>query len=836
MPESQISIGAVSDDIFNLSTSGARAISTLGLFAAGDRSLFEGLGVEGSIRKVEATAGKYSIDWLMRSKDYEYNDSLYVYNGRDVIKVADRLNGTVDRAFGTSTFEVLYDSFYIAALDVGSKSGTTDYTVLDIERRGDLDYTPPVRIDLAPTKIYGDLNIKDKYIGIATGGGDRAISSFEEELGELPEDDLGNFTEGSYAQWQGLENGLFNVTGYLYSSEENRDRDAFGYFRDDQYFKLMDRSEATQQLSRTRWRSEAKSFDIEVTDGNLTLWTFDEDTKSGTTEFRVQRIERTGDLPEPEIKWQTIGGWGRYGYTDTTATINDGDIYPHKNALINDIFNDVDTTDFGYGGTGIKIKSKAGVNEISFRIETEGNAETSDQLLLWTGEKFLKAAPVEDGSYKIKADLQEEWALGIFDRNLEQTSTIKITNVKYLPTGAADALEAPEIGDFPTYYAPSHYGLRSGQSSSQEIENELGLETSDYGERGTFKRYQSKAGVNELRFEVETANEGEDSLFIWDGEKYLDAGILKNGDMSVKVDMKNDEWGLILLDGDGGGDRDTTVKVTHVFQHDSYRADNLAQIENAQSFAPVAEWGNGDWEARSNSTVLNSGGRLTDSFFDNSTLSYGQAGSVVLFVSEPGVNEVTFNVETTADNEDQLLVFDGENFLKIDSLTGGTHTVKADMVSDEWGMMLLDRGNINGNTTVEITGIKYWDNDIADNFSEPEYDSLTGERISWEQHTTPTDLGNLFDDVLSLTDSVGSASDPIDVFTFNSNGAFDLRFSGGDIQYEVIDERGNSLGTGTHSGDRVTSQDFLGMGNQFNIEILTNASTEQTYNMNIISQ
>ncbi len=454
MPEnSNISIGAVSDDIFNLSTaSGARAISTLGLFAAGDRSLFEGLGIEGSIRKVEATPGKYSIDWLMRSKDYEYNDTLYVYNGRDVIKIADRLGGTVDRAFGTSTFEVMYDSFYIAALDVGSKSGTTDYTVLDIERRGDLDYTPPVRIDLQPSTLYGDINVKDKYIGIATGGGDRAISSFEEELGELPQN-LGDFTEGSYAQWQGLENGIFSVTGYLYSTEKNRDRDAFGYFRDDQYFKLMDRSEATQQLSRTRWRSEAKTFEVEVTDGNLTLWTFDEETKTGTTEFRVQRIERLRDFPEPDpmpdpfpMAEDGMGSWSANPETYITTFSTDG----VDAQQLEDNFFRVETSDYGVQGTGVLLVSDPGLNQVKLRVDAAIAGE--DQLLLWDGEKFFKAVDsLESGIYTIDADMtSDEWGFALLDRGKANgNTTVEITDVVYdadYREGAiADIFPEPDI-------------------------------------------------------------------------------------------------------------------------------------------------------------------------------------------------------------------------------------------------------------------------------------------------------------------------------------------------------------------------------------------------------
>lgn len=580
MPEnSNISIGAVSDDIFNLSTaSGARAISTLGLFAVGDRSLFDGLGIEGSIRKVDAEPGKYSIDWLMRSKDYEYNDSLFVYNGREVIKVADRLNGTVDRAFGTSTFEVPYDSFYIAALDVGSKSGTTDFTVLDIERRGDLDYTPPVKIDLQPSTLYGDINVKDRYIGVATGGGDKSIRTMARD--DIIESDplfldpwISNATEGSIAKWENLDNGLYDVTGYIFTTENDINHDVIGYWKDDQFHTLIERSQATTQLSRTRFRSDTQTHQIEVNDGKLTLLALDTYDKTGTTEFRVQRIERVSDLPEPEPM---------------------PDPFPMA----------------------------------------------------------------EDG-------------MGNWSTNSET----------YVTTFSSDGV------------------------STQQLE---------------------------------------------------------------------------------------------------------------------------------------------DSFFRVETSDYGVQGTAVLLVSDPGLNQIEFKVDAETAGEDQLLLWDGEKFLKaIDSLESGTYTINADMVSDEWGFALLDRGEANGNTTVEITDVvydaEYRESAISDIFPEPDIDPTMQNQP--EQSLNPVDLGDLLSGATLMVENEfvgndGMYDDPGDVFLFESRDRFELEFdlnSGSGISYEVLDEWDGVLGSGTYNGEEPFKETFSSQGNMFKVEILA-LSESTNYDMSVFAQ
>ena len=44
------------------------------------------------------------------------------------------------------------------------------------------DTNPPQPIDIAPDMLMGDINLKDAYTGIATGTGDRAISTLGTEL------------------------------------------------------------------------------------------------------------------------------------------------------------------------------------------------------------------------------------------------------------------------------------------------------------------------------------------------------------------------------------------------------------------------------------------------------------------------------------------------------------------------------------------------------------------------------------------------------------------------------------------------------------------------------
>ncbi len=269
---------------------GDRAVSTIGNDLMGDRNYLRPFGTEGSylnISDIENGVYEFDVNQLGRI-DSNNNDALYAWNGKQLTLVADNNSGII-----TNTVDVIYGELSFISVDVNTKTGTTDFTITDLERTGELPYSAPTPISLMPDTYLGDVDFYEQQTRINNGSGDRAVSTLSREL----DIDLSMYgTEGSYATWEGLENGIYEITYSLYASENDFNHDNI-YVYDGSNLNLFDsRSSATIQSSATRWISETTTQQVAVTDGQLTFITLDTVDKSGTTQLRINGIERVDDL------------------------------------------------------------------------------------------------------------------------------------------------------------------------------------------------------------------------------------------------------------------------------------------------------------------------------------------------------------------------------------------------------------------------------------------------------------------------------------------------------------------------------------------------------------
>ena len=313
------SIGSVAIDgaRVTLRTGGyARAVSSLGNFATGDTEFLKSFGTEGSaVSFTDLESGTYSFDWSMFSRDRNGYDALYAWNGLELVKIGDRSSATQvssatwEQDPTTATVDVVEDYVTFIALDEEDEHGSTDFFLdnfafLDSEEQppGEIEEEPPEPVEepeaisLFPDVEFGDINIRDEYTGIATGTGDRAISSLSDSLTGNRETLAGLGTEGSYSTWDNLENGRYEVTWSLYSSEDNSDRDAIYRIDAEGADLFAERSDAHIQSSATRWVSEQQTTVFDVTDNHLTFLALDEEDKLGTTELRIYGIEKISDV------------------------------------------------------------------------------------------------------------------------------------------------------------------------------------------------------------------------------------------------------------------------------------------------------------------------------------------------------------------------------------------------------------------------------------------------------------------------------------------------------------------------------------------------------------
>ena len=269
---------------------GDRAVSTIGNDLMGDRNYLKPFGTEGSsvnISDIENGFYMFGVNQFGKIDDNN-NDALYAWNGKQLTLIANNEEGLI-----TNNVDVIYGELSFIGVDVNTTTGTTDFTITDLQRTGELPYEAPTPISLMPNTYLGDVDFYEQQTRINNGIGDRAVSTLSSDLGI----DLSLYgTEGSYATWEGLENGIYEITYSLYASENDFDHDNI-YFYDGTNLNLFDsRSSATIQHSATRWISETTTQQVAVNDGKLTFITLDTVDKTGTTQLRINGIERIDDL------------------------------------------------------------------------------------------------------------------------------------------------------------------------------------------------------------------------------------------------------------------------------------------------------------------------------------------------------------------------------------------------------------------------------------------------------------------------------------------------------------------------------------------------------------
>ncbi len=470
------------DSLGNLTTSGNgftlstgsydRAASSLGTFAMGDREFLKPYGTEGSAATIgNLQTGTYSFDWSMYSKDKNGWDKLYAWNGKDLILVGDRSNGNqISSARWThdstvATVDVLYDYITFIALDENNKTGTTEFTINNFDYLEALPYEAPVAIGLNPDYLLGDIDIKDGYTSIGTGTGDRAISTLSQELGI---DLSGLGTEGSLATWN-LENGIYELSWKVYQSEDQRDRDKVYLWDGNELQFFADGLDAVQ-TSATRYQTDWVTTEVEVTNGQLTFLALDEVDKSGTTQLRINSLERIGSLAEPElvieednipeiqeISFDVIPEDGMGSIVGSTLSNGEGAV--SAATLTNDFFHgSVDVGLYGIEGTAALWTTEPGLQQITWSVSSEDDY-SPDQFLLWDGEKLSRFGDTYSTEMTYNPDswisesqqfttivetVSDEWGILVLDAMDDWLdSSITIHEIKWLSDGEADLLAEP---------------------------------------------------------------------------------------------------------------------------------------------------------------------------------------------------------------------------------------------------------------------------------------------------------------------------------------------------------------------------------------------------------
>ena len=512
-----------------------RAASSLGLFTAGDREFLKPLGIEGSAAIIgNLNTGVYSFNWSMYSKDKNGWDKLYVWNGKELSLIGDRSTGTqISSARWThddtaATVDVIYDYVTFIAVDENSKTGTTEFTINDFNYLEELPYEAPTPITLIPTASFGDVDLKDDYTSIGTGGGDRAMSTLSLELtGDKNALDLG--TEGSLALWE-VENGTYEVTYKLYSSEDNSDRDTIYYWEDGVMEVWKERSMATQ-TSATRYQTDWMTSQVNVTDGQLMFMAVDEVDKTGTTQLRIRGIEKIAST-EPEIQiinFDTIPEDGMGAIDGSTLSTGDGAV--SASTLTSDFFhNTANISLYGTEGTAALWVTEPGVNQITWSVATTENDLNKDQFLLWDGEKLSKLGDrsiatiynEESGFYESELitstveTVSDEWgilALDTGDNNGD--SLITIHELNWLSDGEVQQLPEPDreiLGvdpDIEPTITWQKQGLEKIGTYYDELSGQMVLDASD--------RYEIPLGYNEGVEGIISVSSGSDlTLNIYD--------------------------------------------------------------------------------------------------------------------------------------------------------------------------------------------------------------------------------------------------------------------------------------------------------------------------------
>ncbi|MCT7971201.1 hypothetical protein [Laspinema olomoucense] len=297
----------------NLSTgSGARAISGIhrhfGLTAA------ELSGTEGSFAEYKnLEPGIYQVNvWLeSQERNVGSRDVLYALNQSDVVQIADTTSligqnsGTLYETTPpfTEVVEVPYGELAIVLVNESTSTGTTIAHVTELQRIGDLPYPVPILYSNQPDNFLGSAGYNEPYGWANTGTGDRAASSLNSFMGfsdpvvqQGAQDAEGWLlpTNGSVIQYN-VAPGVYKIVWELVSSDSELTRDGFFIWNGTELKVGGRRSLCTTQVTSTRFSSGRITSEISVT-GTLAFIPVDTETTTGTTEFRLHRLEKIGDI------------------------------------------------------------------------------------------------------------------------------------------------------------------------------------------------------------------------------------------------------------------------------------------------------------------------------------------------------------------------------------------------------------------------------------------------------------------------------------------------------------------------------------------------------------
>ena len=292
----------------NLSTgTGARAISgihkNLGLTEE------ELPGQEGSFAECKnLQPGVYKIGvWLeSQEREPESKDILFAWNQRDIIAIADT-KFIIGKNTGfyetiplmTAEVEVPYGYLAIILVDETSKTRTTIAHVKELSRIKDLPYPVPIVYDNQNHEIFGSGGYNEPYGYANSGTGSRAASSLDKFIGfsdPIIQQGVEGLipTEGSIIAYS-VTPGQYKITWELISSDNNLTNDGFFIWNGNELLLGGKRELCTYQVTSTRFSSGKVTTEIPVSK-NLCFIAFDTETKTGTTEIRIHRIERIGNL------------------------------------------------------------------------------------------------------------------------------------------------------------------------------------------------------------------------------------------------------------------------------------------------------------------------------------------------------------------------------------------------------------------------------------------------------------------------------------------------------------------------------------------------------------
>ncbi len=309
------------------------AVSTLGKFAAGDSHLFDGTTyTEGSAIKWDnLEPGIYEFQYQVNSRDPNYIDAFLIYDSQNLISFDTVEKATTPRKISngedskvwkesdilTGQVQVTYGDLTFFMADSQSENGTSEVLIDSLTKVEDLPFPAPQHIELrydeflGNSKLYYSDKESDKeevekvYVG--TGTKDVSLSSLGKTLANDESAFVGLGVEGSFIQYNNLEDGVYKVKARVYARNSTGGNDVIYAYDGSNLKEFAERSEANIQQSQTVLVSDWFEKNIEVKDGRLAFLALDKDDDLGTTRLEIIELERVfetediyGQLPPLE--------------------------------------------------------------------------------------------------------------------------------------------------------------------------------------------------------------------------------------------------------------------------------------------------------------------------------------------------------------------------------------------------------------------------------------------------------------------------------------------------------------------------------------------------------